>query len=179
MAMPPQKPGQSRQDYGTPQDFLLAIKARLSIDEFAFDFAADGANAKAPLFWTEEIDALAQNTQTWRKAVGRGWGWLNPPFANIHDWVWRCLDVAQKGGKITFLVPASVGSNWYRDFIHEQHGVQTLFLNGRLCFIEDWQHTINPKTGKFYTSEPLYPKDCICVLFGTGSPYNADVWTWK
>ena len=68
-------------------------------------------------------------------------------------------------------MPASVWSNWYRDFIHEQHGVQTLFLNGRLCFIKDWQHTINPEDwALLYEVTALYPKDCICVLFGTAQP---------
>jgi hypothetical protein len=64
--------------------------------------------------------------------------------------------------KIALLVPASVGSNWYRDFIHERHGVKVLFLNGRICF--------DGKNG--------YPKDCMLVLFGTGQPFAVDVWTW-
>lgn len=183
--MPAQKPGKSKQDYGTPQDFLKAIKARLYIKAFAFDFACDLQNKKGLRGWTETDNSLAKTPKEWAAQVpilsngNTNWGWLNPPFGNIHEWVWRCLEAMNHGARIAFLVPASVGSNWYRDFIHEQHGVQTLFLNGRLCFIEDWQHTINPKTGEFYTSEPLYPKDCICVLFGTDRPYNADVWTWK
>jgi len=182
--MPAQKPGRSKQNYGTPQDFLTAITRRLKIKSFTFDFACDRQNEKALHGWTEQDNSLSKPDRQWSAVCPRpGWGWLNPPYSNITPWAAKALgSLAQ----IAFLVPASVGSNWYRDFIHGQHGVQTLFLNGRLCFIEDWQHTINPATlkpgkgpARFYTSEPLYPKDCICVLFGTGEPYRADVWTWK
>jgi len=182
--MPAQKPGQSRQDYETPLDFLHALTDRLQIKTFLFDFAADSRNRKAVKFWDETADALSKTPEQWARMTGGpvlgGWGWCNPPYGNIAPWAMRCLETCLCGGRVAFLVPASVGSNWYRDFIHEQHGVQTLFLNGRLNFVgENWRELINPKTGKFYTSEPLYPKDCICVLFGTGKPYAADVWTWK
>lgn len=174
---PAQKPGRSKQDYGTPQDFLQALKKRLGIREFLHDFACSRENCKARYGWTEADNSLGKSEAQWAGICPRpGWGWLNPPFGNIEPWVVKCLG---SGIPIALLVPASVGSNWYRDYIHEQFGVQTLFLNGRLCFIEDWRTTINPSTGKFYTSEPLYPKDCICVLFGTDEPYQADVWTWR
>lgn len=176
MAMPAQKPGRSKQDYETPRNFLSAIKKRLGIKAFEFDFACSRENRKARRGWTEHDDSLSKADWEWQHEVDLGWGWLNPPYSDIGPWAKKALDC---GAKIAFLVPASVGSNWYRDYIHNQFGVQTLFLNGRLCFIEDWATTINPKTGFYYTSEPLYPKDCICVLFGTDEPYRADVWSWK
>lgn len=187
MTMPAQKPGRSKQNYGTPQDFLAAARGRLGINAFSFDFACDLKNKKAKRGWTEKDNSLSKSAEQWAEQcysddlegdTGK-WGWLNPPFADIEPWVIKCLETSIAGGRIVFLVPASVGSNWYRDYIHDQFGVQTLFLNGRLCFIENWRTTINPATGKFYTSEPLYPKDCILVLFGTNEAYNADVWTWK
>lgn len=179
MPMPEQKPGRSKQNYGTPKNFLDALKSKLGITKFTFDFACDEQNVKAERGWTEADNSLVQPLSLWVARSAGGWGWLNPPYADIEPWVIKCLLASQKGAKIALLVPASVGSNWYRDFIHREHGVQTLLLNGRLCFIENWRETINPKTGTFYTSEPLYPKDCICVLFGTGEAYRADVWTWK
>lgn len=182
MAMPPQKPGRSKQDYETPYDFLQATKRMLDIRDFSFDYACSRQNCKAIMGWTEKDDSLSRSVAEWSvysMAADNNWGWLNPPYADIQPWVVRALETSLIGGRIAFLVPASVGSNWYRDFIHEQFGVQTLFLNGRLCFVKDWQHTINPTTGAFYTSEPLYPKDCVLVLFGTDRDYNADVWTWK
>ena len=170
MAMPKQKPGRSKQDYSTPENLFCAILARLKITSFKIDFAADKKNAKARTFWTEKNDSLAQRASLWVLACRMGWGWLNPPFKNISKWAKKCLAVHKRGGKIALLVPASVGSNWYRDYIHQQPGVQVVFLNGRPVF--------DGKAG--------FPKDCMLVLF-TGdnlAPFASnifapDVWTWK
>lgn len=184
MTMPVQKPGQSKQDYETPSNFLTAVRKRLKIQAFTFDFACSMENRKAPFGWTEADDSLGKTTKEWYRAwylagESNRWAWLNPPYDDISAWAVKCLALAQAGGRVAFLVPASVGSNWFRDFIHQENGVEVLFLNGRLCFIEDWRTTINPKTGEFYTSEPLYPKDCMLVLFGTRRSYLSNVWTWK
>jgi hypothetical protein len=160
MAMPKQKPGKSKQDYETPQEFLDAVQARLGIWKFTFDFACSKANCKGDRGWTEQDNSLSKREDTWARAVGDGWGWLNPPFSQIGPWAARCLG---SGARIAFLVPASVGSNWYRDFIHGQHGVTVFFLNGRISF-----------DGK----DP-YPKDCMLVLFGGDQPFSTSVWTWS
>lgn len=165
MSQPEQKPGRSKQDYATPAIFIDAVKRRLGIEQFAFDFAADATNAKADYWWDEAKDALAQPVQRWADACGDEWGWLNPPFAQIAPWAKRCAEVAAKtNGKIAFLVPAAVGANWYRDYVHRAHA-RVLFLNGRIPFMPD-----KPKW--------LYPKDCILVLYALGHQ-GSDVWTWR
>lgn len=165
MSQPEQKPGRSKQDYATPPVFIEAVKHRLGIDAFTFDFAADESNAKAPFWWDEQINALAQPVEQWADRCRDGWGWLNPPFALIGPWAKRCAEVAaQTDGKIAFLVPAAVGANWYRDHVHRAHA-RVLFLNGRIPFMPD-----KPKW--------LYPKDCILVLYGLGNQWS-DVWTWR
>ena len=164
--MPTQKPGKSCQTYATPAVFIDAVKRLLKIRSFAFDFAADSTNTQAIRYWSVKDDSLSIPASEWAQHCGQGWGWLNPPFAQIEPWVAKCLDVASLGGHIAFLVPASVGSNWYRDYIHDQDGVRVLFLNGRIPFMPD-----KPKW--------LYPKDCELVLFGTGEPFQSDVWTWR
>lgn len=156
--MPKQKPGRSKQNYATPPEFINAVKRRLGVRNFGWDFAADDTNTKAASFWSLSDNALRQD---WTSCLlDHEWGWLNPPFANIGPWVVKCLTA---GRQIAFLVPASVGSNWFRDFIHQQYGVEVLFLNGRICF--------NGVAG--------YPKDCMLVLFGTNKSYRSDVWTWE
>lgn len=183
--MPLQKPGRSKQDYSTPTEFITAVKLLLGIEKFSFDFAADRDNAKANAYWDIETDALSQSAANWAINSRKGWGWLNPPYGDIAPWASKCLQALRSGGRIAFLVPASVGSNWFRDYIHDQPDVTTLFLNGRLCFIDDWQHkTYTNRRGEIvsYTSEPLYPKDTMLVLFGQFSDshdYVSDVWTWK
>lgn len=144
--------GTSKQDYATPPDFIAAVTRRFG--RLSFDLAASAENTKVPgHFFTEKQDSLRQ---PWR-VIG-GLLWLNPPFGNITPWARKCREEADLGARIAFLVPASVGSNWYRDNIHDRQRV--IFLNGRICF--------DGKNG--------FPKDCMLVLFGDKPGF--EVWTW-
>ena len=149
--MPVQKPGKSKQDYATPPEFIAAVKARLGITAFTIDLAADSVNTQAPDWYDEANDSLAQDWRWWWH-----WSWLNPPFANIAPWAKKC---AESKIKIAFLVPAAVGSNWFRDYVDGKALV--LMLNGRLSF-----DGVGP-----------YPKDCILCLYGVEPGY--EVWSWR
>jgi phage N-6-adenine-methyltransferase len=158
MTEPLQKPGRSRQDYGTPPAFLEAVKQKLGIADFDCDLAASRENAVTARFLSiGEDDALEQDS--WR--FGTGWNWLNPPFANIARWVdmahheWFVDDV-----RTAMLIPASVGSNWWARHVHNVCCVQ--FISPRLTFVG--------------CADP-YPKDCALLLYGHDPGY--DVWTWK
>jgi len=165
MGEPKQQPGRSKQDYQTPATFIAAVKTRLGIDRFSHDFAADASNKQAPTFFDEDTDALS--VPRWEltlRECGAVWGWLNPPFSKIGPWAKRCAETCRAGGSIAFLVPAAVGSNWFRDHVDGQ--ARVLFLNGRLAFMPDkptW----------------LYPKDCILVLYGPTVSPGYEVWTWR
>jgi phage N-6-adenine-methyltransferase len=183
MTMPAQKPGRSRQDFQTPDDFLDAVKHRLGITAFAIDLAADDGNTVADLFYDKDQNALVQS---W--AVGPGWNWLNPEFGDIGPWVEKAWAECLRQDEIVrtaVLVPAGVGSNWWRDWVHEK--AQVLLLNGRLCFIKDWETTIDPASVKrgddpprCYTSAPLYPKDCCLLLYEAAEPSTwYAVWDWR
>jgi phage N-6-adenine-methyltransferase len=171
--MPKQKPGRSKQDYGTPREFILAVKELLQISEFDIDLAASADNAKAELFYDKDIDALVQ---PWD--VGQGWNWLNPEFARISPWVERAYyHAVEYGTKTAVLIPAGVGSNWWRDWVHGKAMVH--FLNGRITFDGT---PPNPRTGKV----DAYPKDCALLLYARAEmhyieqgdwPY--DIWTWQ
>jgi hypothetical protein len=170
MAEPQQKPRRSKQNYATPADFIDATKARLGITRFAHDFAADAYTKKAPTYFDEEADALS--IPKWELNLryqacpisGQAWGWLNPPFTTIGSWAKRCLETKRAGGSIAFLVPAAVGSNWFRDYV-DGHAL-VLFLNGRIHFMPD-----RPTWG--------YPKDCILCLYSPSIAPGYEVWTWK
>jgi phage N-6-adenine-methyltransferase len=162
--MPAQRPFQSKQDYATPTNFIQAAKRRLGIEEFAIDFAADATNTKAPIWWGDIANSLRYSGVEWAKACNGGWGWLNPPFTKISPWAKLCKQTRYAGGSVAFLVPAAVGSNWFRDYV-DDHAL-VLMLNGRLAFMAD-QPTW------------LYPKDCVLCLF---SPYiqpGYEVWNWR
>lgn len=164
---PKQRPGRSTQNYATPDLFIQAVKARFDITHFVMDLAAGRRNTKALKFFTEEDDALRQ---TWPCG---GWNWLNPPYAHLGDWVEKAYTEALRGVQTLMLVPASVGANWWRDWVHEKASV--LFLNGRLAFMPD-----KPKW--------LYPKDCVLLVYESPrtidndnlyAPKWYDVWDWK
>lgn len=153
--MTTQRRYQSRQDFSTPDIFIEAVKARLGITDFVVDLAADVSNRKATLYLNEEVDALTVDWTQWR---GCGWCWLNPPFTDIAPWAEKCS--ASSPTQIALLVPAAIGSNWWRD--HVDGKAHVLPLNGRLSF-----DGIGP-----------YPKDCALCLYGPiRSGY--EVWDWR
>jgi len=164
VTQPEQKPGRSKQNYGTPANFIRAVQWILGIDEFLFDFAADAENAKAPRHWNERDNSLSKSGEAWAAQIVGGWGWLNPPFNEIGPWAAACRAAKEEGGSIAFLVPAGVGANWFRD--HVDGHAKVLLLNGRLAFMPDkptW----------------LYPKDCILCLYSPDIQPGYEVWDWK
>lgn len=158
MTMPEQKPGRSKQDYGTPADFRAALAKKFGPLEV--DLAARADNAKAPIFITPEMDSLTHSWWPYLHQIC----WLNPPFANIRPWAARCEaylpGCAVNGGKILFLTPASVGANWFRDHVMDK--ARVYLLCGRLTF----------------EGETLpYPKDCILSVFGESPGF--ELWEWR
>lgn len=160
--MPRQKPGKSETVVRTPPEFLAAARKLLGITEFAVDLACCQDNKVAPVGISADMDSLSLN---WVDECGTDWCWLNPPYDNIGAWAEKCLRESMDGAHIAFLVPASVGSNWWRDFVHYQADVR--FLNGRLKFLY-----ANGTRHKDY-----YPKDLALILYGNEPGY--DVWNWR
>lgn len=168
--MPAQKRHESKQDYATPDNLIAATLHRLMIRAFAFDFAANKKNTKAARFWSSRDNSLAKTALEWLEAIieapgsTAGWGWLNPPFKHIEPWAELCYQLKCQGGRVAFLVPASVGSDWFRDHVHEKALV--LALNGRLAFMKG-----QPRN--------LYPKDCVLCLFAPDVAPGFEVWDWR
>ncbi len=146
--------GRSNQDVGTDPLFMDAVVRRFG--EIDFDLAASKENAKSSLFYTKQDDSLTKN---WNQI--RGSLWLNPPFDNIGPWAKKCLDSSCYESNILLLVPASVGSNWFRDYVWNRSYV--MFLNGRLTFEGQTQP---------------YPKDCLLAYYGSGIA-GSEIWNWK
>lgn len=152
---PKQKPGRSKQDYCTPPGFIAATKRRLGIMAFAIDLAASSENTAAEHFYGVDLDALKQSWPS------HGWNWLNPPFSKLGPWVKKAFTQSRTGARTAMLVPAGVGSNWWRDWVHGKAFV--LLLNGRITFVGE--------------TAP-YPKDCVLLLYGPDIAPGYDVWTW-
>lgn len=161
VTMPQQKPGRSKQDYGTPRPFLDAVCLRLGIQAFAVDLAADRTNKVCPLYFTQEDDALLHS---WDLGLPSGeWLWLNPPYGDIRPWVEKAYrESLRPDVQVAVLIPASVGANWWKSWVHEK--AQVLFLNGRITF-----------NG---CSAP-YPKDCALLLYSRDLRPSYRVWSWQ
>jgi len=143
--------------YGTPDDFLSVVKAEFNI---VFDLASTDENCIVPDHFTEKDNALVQ---PWNAV---GWNWLNPPYHNIGAWARKCYEeMAYNEVATLFLVPASVGSNWYRDWVYGR--AEARFLNGRLIF---------------KGQKDPYPKDLMLVVFDPGifdGEREARQWVWN
>ena len=150
MSQPAQKPGRSKQDYGTPRAFLVAVEARFGA--LQFDLAASADNSKCLGHFSEMVDSL---TQDWCKL--RGNLWLNPPFANIDPWAAKCAASFSPTRWIFLLTPASIGTEWFA--AHVWGIARVMPLRPRMTFDGT---PINPKTGR---PDP-YPKDLMLSVFG-------------
>jgi len=152
---PVQKPGKSKQDYGTPWELIRAIEARFG--KLTIDLAATAENRKCERFISPDDNAFLYS---WHDLIGDGIGWLNPPFENIGPWVHKC---ASCGSSVILLTPASVGSMWFASYVE---GSPVIGLRPRLTF----EGCKDP-----------YPKDCMLSLFGpvgAGLPLLS-TWRWR
>lgn len=157
--MPKQKPGQSKQDYQTPIEFLDAVRRRFGLEAFALDVASDEANHVAPLYYTAADDALAP-ANGWTTRSG-GFFWCNPPYSRVGPWVAKAWAESRRGARGFVLIPAAVGSNYWRDYVDGKAFV--LLLNGRITFV-------GCDTG--------YPKDGVLLVYGPDVAPGYQVWTW-
>lgn len=152
--MPAQRPGRSKQDYGTPSDLLAAVEQRFG--DITVDLAASRENAVVSSFFDEREDALAQDWTALRGVL-----WLNPPFAKIAPWAAKCVASVGRDRTIVMLTPASVGAGWFAAHVHGSALV--LALSPRLTFVG---------------CDAPYPKDCMLSVYGAHAP-GFDVWRWK
>lgn len=155
--VPVQKPGRSKQDYGTPIELLNAVRSRLQIRQFWIDLAASEENSVCEHYYSEADDAFKQS---W-VFVGE-WGWLNPPFGHIDPWVEKAAHESMNGANIVMLVPSSVGSNWWSKWVIPYAYVT--HLNGRITFVGETTY---------------YPKDCSLLLFTPWGFTGTNTWRWR
>lgn len=158
----------SKQDYQTPKNFIQAVENRFG--KISFDLAASAHNTQHERYFAapgsedlfaEGYDLFAQDLGALSKTVARrSIMWLNPEFKRIEPYAEKIATAKLVNEvRIGFLVPASIGSNWYRDFVYGKSA--TKHLHGRLCF-----DGIHP-----------FPKDCLFALFGD-SELGTTIWEW-
>ena len=144
-----------KQDYQTPADFMAAVCQRFG--QLGVDLAGDARNAQAPLVVTEAHDSL---TLDW--ADFDCTRWLNPPFAHLAPWVERCAALRDNLHPTLLLVPASVGSEWWAQYVD---GVAlALFCRPRLSFVG---------------CDQPYPRDVALCVYGRAFTAGYECWRWR
>lgn len=159
MTEPAQCPHTSKQNYSTPHEFIAAVESKFG--HIGFDLAAEQETSKAGPYscFTKEDDAL---TKDWvaDASTPKGWLWLNPPFGDIGAFAEKCATESAKGARILMLVPASIGSNWFRD--HVLGKAMVFGLNPRMSF----------------DGKNVYPKDLMLCVYAHGM-HGFSQWRWK
>ena len=149
--------GKSRQDYGTPPELLHAVRERFG--KLQVDLAATPDNAVAPDYLTPVSDSLGAD---WTGQFAGLRCWLNPPFADIEPWARKCASQSEMGLEVLLLVPASVGSNWFREWVWRRADVY--FLSPRITFVG--------------CKDP-YPKDVMLCHYRRGNLGGMGPWVWR
>jgi phage N-6-adenine-methyltransferase len=142
----------SRQDYATPADLIAAVEWRFGV--IGFDLAAEAHNTKSASYFSPRDNSLKQ---VWHAVPGLLW--LNPPFATLAPWASKCAAEAAAGARIALLVPAAVGSNWFRDYV----------LGKALVCV------LNPRPS--FDGRHAYPKDVLLAVYGHAPGF--EVWQWR
>lgn len=125
MSRPAQRPGRSRQDYGTPSAFLQAVERRFG--RIAHDLAARADNAVVADYYSPQVNSLVQH---W--AALTGVLWLNPPFGDVGPWAAKCARSKGAGRRILLLTPAAIGTEWFAADVYGHARVYA--LRPRLTF---------------------------------------------
>lgn len=143
--------GGGNNNASTPMVFIRPVEAKFG--KLEWDLAASNNNAKAPYYLSETDNAL---TYSWHALwKDHPLCWLNPPFTNITPWARKCAEECQLGARILLLVPASVGANWYWDWVVPYADVYSV---GRMVFDDCYD-----KHGELITT--VYPKDLVLAHY--------------
>ena len=114
-----------KQDWGTPPQFLGYLIDELNV-EFCLDVAASPHNAKAPSYFTKEMNGLKQ---TWSGTV-----WVNPPFGSeLKHWVKKACDEAVNA-RIFMLIPCRPDTRYFHELIMK-NATNIYLIKGRFNFL--------------------------------------------
>lgn len=108
------------------------------LGRFALDVAAESEHvAKAPRFFTPEIDGLKQPWDFF-------W-WCNPPFSRAAEFITKAKNEFCPG---MMILPANVGTKWFSELLADcaEYGWAVKFWPNRIQFLD-------PKTGKPYRNK--------------------------
>ncbi len=129
MSGPNSDPRAGQGTYRTPKPFLDAVLRRLMWDKFDLDLACTQADcvAETGIYHDLGLDALAL-------AWPEGQHYVNPPFGLSKAFAQACARQCNFDTQVAMLVPASVGSAWFAEYVDGKADV--IFLRPRIVFLQ-------------------------------------------
>ena len=123
-----QKFATNTNEWATPNSLFEPLHQEFN---FTCDVAASHENAKCPIFFDKQTNAL---TQHWS-----GTCWMNPPYGeNLKKFIIKAFEEAQKGNATTVcLIPARTNTDWFHQYC----------LKGEIRFIKGRPKFNNAKHG--------------------------------
>jgi phage N-6-adenine-methyltransferase len=155
---PSVKRGRSKQDHGTPREFLDAVEKRFG--RIAVDLAAHHENRVVDQY-LGPLSGIAEDSLAVDWSELSGVLWLNPEFANIAPWAEKCATHRHRHSPILLLTPASIGTDWFNGYV--KGNAIVLGLSPRMTFVG---------------SDDPYPKDLMLSVFYAGLS-GFSTWRWK
>ena len=138
--------------YETPWEVIWLLRDVLG--DFTLDVCASPENAKAPKFYTEEDDGLAQ---PWHGKV-----WCNPPFSMKKEFLRCAVESRQDCESIAVLLPNNAReTDWWRQFVWEQAD-EIITLAPRVQFTINGKRPVRLHNNKTTQSGVAYGS-CIAV----------------
>lgn len=155
----------TKQDYGTPPEFIEAMERRW--DHIAFDLAAHvGNRVVGDYFGPGSLRAEDSLSQDWTQL--QGFLYLNPPYSDVEPWAKKCANSIVHGGPvIRMLIPAAIGTNYFREWIWPYANV--IALSPRISFL-------GQEGGK---ADSFKGRDLMLCEYYYGSGKNFSCWRWK
>lgn len=112
-------------EWPTPPFLVEALRP---VFPFTLDPCATVVSAKAPRFFTREVDGLAQS---WANEIV----WMNPPYGlGIKFWMAKARHSAlHEGATVVCLVPARTDTAWWHEYVMPADN-HLVFIRGKLTF---------------------------------------------
>lgn len=144
MSGPNSDPGRGEQNFRTPPDFLRACERKFGV-KITFDLACTREDTVVDLveaafggpmhvegscgMYYPNTDALVS---AWPHMPAGAVAWCNPPYARSSAFARVASE--SKHCRTLMLVPASVGTAWFAEYVHPHALV--VFLRPRLTFLQ-------------------------------------------
>lgn len=141
----------------SPEELYWGINTKFG--PFTLDLFTDGANSKAPHFYTAEDNALTQDWSDKLKEIG-GAAFGNPPYSRssyhekqaitgVGHIINHARSMRDKGGRYVFLLKAATSESWW-----PEDADHVCFIRGRIGFdVPKWFIPADEKqkpTGAFF-----------------------------